>query len=398
MEVRIADYSYPLPDEKIAKHPAEPRDSSKLLVFNSGKITHQVFKDITEVLPKNSHLVFNNTKVIPARLFFKRQTGAIIEVFILHPVLPSPLVAISMEARYSCEWECVIGNKKKWKEHETLTLNIINNGVSLTLKATLANKESNLVRFEWSSEAVFSEIIEYFGNIPLPPYLNREAEEEDLEDYQTVYSKEKGAVAAPTAGLHFSDDILKSLEKNNNKLSYLTLHVGAGTFMPVKAENALEHPMHEEQMVFSKDFVENLLKNHEFVIPVGTTSMRSLESLYWFGVKLLGNENAIFFIEKLFPYQNHPEITVIQALRAILNYLEKTDSKQLMGSTEIMIFPGYKFRICNALITNFHQPGSTLLLLVAALVGEEKWKEIYNEALENNYRFLSFGDSSFLIP
>ena len=398
MEVRIADYSYPLPDEKIAKHPAEPRDSSKLLVFNSGKITHQVFKDITEVLPKNSHLVFNNTKVIPARLFFKRQTGAIIEVFILHPVLPSPLVAISMEARYSCEWECVIGNKKKWKEHETLTLNIINNGVSLTLKATLANKESNLVGFEWSSEAVFSEIIEYFGNIPLPPYLNREAEEEDLEDYQTVYSKEKGAVAAPTAGLHFSDDILKSLIKKDISLSYLTLHVGAGTFMPVKSENALEHPMHEEQMVFSKDFVENLLKNHEFVIPVGTTSMRSLESLYWFGVKLLGNENANFFIEKLFPYQNHPEITVIQALRAILNYLEKTDSKQLMGSTEIMIFPGYKFRICNALITNFHQPGSTLLLLVAALVGEEKWKEIYNEALENNYRFLSFGDSSFLIP
>jgi S-adenosylmethionine:tRNA ribosyltransferase-isomerase len=398
MEIKIADYSYFLPEEKIAKHPVEPRDSSRLLVSESGKITHHKFSDISKLLPVNSHLVFNNTRVIPARLFFKRKTGAVIEVFLLHPVSPSPLVAISMESRKTCEWECVIGNKKKWKTEEILTVEITQNGHPYNLSAKLIDKDANLVRFEWDSEVVFSEIIGYFGNIPLPPYLNRDAEEDDIEDYQTVYSKEKGAVAAPTAGLHFSELVLENIAKKGIRQSYLTLHVGAGTFQPVKTENALEHPMHEEQMVFSRDFISDLLYNHEFVIPVGTTSMRSLESLYWFGVKLLNDKNAIFFIEKLFPYQNHQNIPLNDALKAILAFMESGNLTQLMGSTEIMIFPGYKFKVCKALITNFHQPGSTLLLLVAALVGENYWKYLYNEALENNYRFLSFGDSSLLIP
>jgi S-adenosylmethionine:tRNA ribosyltransferase-isomerase len=398
MQIKISDFIYDLPEDRIAKFPAEPRDSSKLLVYQNGEIGHATFTDISEILPENTHLVLNNTKVIPARMFFRRETGAIIEVFLLNPTRPSSVISVSMEAKYETTWECVIGNKKKWKPEEILSSTVSINQEPTLISAELIDRENNEVRISWNTETTFSEIVEAFGKIPLPPYLNRDSEDSDLENYQTVYSENKGAVAAPTAGLHFTDSVFETIENKGIKKSFLTLHVGAGTFMPVKVENALEHPMHNEQLVFNKEFVREILDNHSFVIPVGTTSMRSLESLYWFGVKILEEQNPVFFIEKLFAYKERKEITVAAALSAVLGYFEKHQIEQVVGQTEIMIFPSYKFRICKGLITNFHQPSSTLLMLVGALVGEHKWKEIYASALENDYRFLSFGDSSILIP
>jgi S-adenosylmethionine:tRNA ribosyltransferase-isomerase len=331
-------------------------------------------------------------------MFFKRETGAIIEVFLLNPVSPSTVISLAMEAKKESVWECVIGNKKKWKTTEILEAEVEVNNQTVSIQASFANRDRDEVKISWNSEESFSELVEAFGKIPLPPYLNRDSEERDIENYQTVYSKNKGAVAAPTAGLHFTDSVFEKIAEKGIVKSFLTLHVGAGTFMPVKTENAVEHPMHNEQLVFSKEFVESLLENHGFVVPVGTTSMRSLESLYWFGVKLIENEKTNFFIEKLFPYEERNEITTKDALKAVLSYFEKHNLKEVIGQTEIMIFPSYKFKICKSLITNFHQPSSTLLMLVAAFVGENNWKKIYSEALNNDYRFLSFGDSSILIP
>jgi S-adenosylmethionine:tRNA ribosyltransferase-isomerase len=398
MQIKISDFTYNLPDERIAKYPIEPRDNSKLLVYNAGKILHKKFTDISEILPANTHLVLNNTKVIPARMFFRRESGAVIEVFLLNPTSPSSVISVSMEAKKETVWECVIGNKKKWKTGEVLRASIKINQELTEICAEIINRDSNEVKISWNSEASFSEIVEAFGKIPLPPYLNRDSEDADFENYQTVYSENKGAVAAPTAGLHFTENVFEKIEKKGIQRSFLTLHVGAGTFMPVKVENALEHPMHNEQVVFSKDFVANLAENHSFVVPVGTTSMRSLESLYWFGVKLLENEKSTFFIEKLFPYTKREEISTKKAMEAVLSYFESNNTKEIIGQTEIMIFPGYEFRVCKGLITNFHQPSSTLLMLVGAFVGENNWKKIYQEALNTDYRFLSFGDSSILIP
>lgn len=398
MQIKISDFTYDLPDERIAKYPIEPRDNSKLLVYNAGKILHKKFTDISEILPANTHLVLNNTKVIPARMFFRRESGAVIEVFLLNPISPSSVISVSMEAKKETVWECVIGNKKKWKTGEVLRASIKINQEQTEICAEIINRDSNEVKISWNSEASFSEIVEAFGKIPLPPYLNRDSEDADFENYQTVYSENKGAVAAPTAGLHFTENVFETIEKKGIQRSFLTLHVGAGTFMPVKVENALEHPMHNEQVVFSKDFVANLAENHSFVVPVGTTSMRSLESLYWFGVKLLENEKSPFFIEKLFPYTKKEKISTKKALEAVLSYFESNNTKEIIGQTEIMIFPSYEFRVCKGLITNFHQPSSTLLMLVGAFVGENNWKKIYQEALDTDYRFLSFGDSSVLIP
>lgn len=398
MHIKISDYSYELEPNRIAKYPVEPRDSSKLLVYSQEKISHQQFTNIVDVLPQNTHLVLNNTKVIPARMFFKRETGAVIEVFLLNPIRPSTVISQVMETKTETVWECVIGNKKKWKTSEVLEAEVEINAQNVLIQASFTNREKNEVKISWNSEHIFSELVEAFGKIPLPPYLNRDSEETDIVNYQTVYSKNKGAVAAPTAGLHFTDAVFDKIAEKGIMKSFLTLHVGAGTFMPVKTENAVEHPMHNEQLVFSKEFVENLLENHGFVVPVGTTSMRSLESLYWFGVKLIENEKSNFFIEKLFPYEERNEISTDDALKAVLSYFETRQLKEIIGQTEIMIFPSYKFMICKALITNFHQPSSTLLMLVAAFVGENNWKKIYSEALNNDYRFLSFGDSSLLIP
>jgi S-adenosylmethionine:tRNA ribosyltransferase-isomerase len=398
MEIKISDYVFDLPEDRIAIYPTEPRDHSKLLVCKNGNISHHSFYQISDLLPQNTHLVLNNTKVIPARLFFKRDTGAIIEVFLLNPVLPSSIISQAMEATEVAVWECVIGNKKKWKNGEILTSILEIENKALALKAEIVDRENNHVKLQWPFGIVFSKLVETFGKIPLPPYLNRSSEVSDLNNYQTVYSENKGAVAAPTAGLHFTEQVFETIAAKGIIKSFLTLHVGAGTFMPVKTENVLEHPMHNEQMVFTLDFIQKLVDNLEFVVAVGTTSMRSLESLYWYGVKLIENPKSSFFIEKLFPFQQRKEIATKEALFAVISHLEISNLDKIVGHTEIMIFPGYKFQICKALITNFHQPASTLIMLVATFIGEKKWRDIYQEAMENEYRFLSFGDSSLLIP
>ena len=401
--IDLEKYNYQLPDERIARFPVEPRDSSKLLIYKDLSISEDVFSTMKNHLPENTFLVFNNTKVIPARLFFQKQNGVVIEVFLLNPVAPTNIVSQVMETTETCTWACMIGNKKRFKDKITalvISLPIGEGGATVAtvgLTAELVDHEKNYVKFSWNnSELTFAQIVSFLGQIPLPPYLNRETEQKDYETYQTVYSKKDGAVAAPTAGLHFTEQVFEDLAQKNIKHDFVTLHVGAGTFQPIKVQNVVEHKMHCEQIVFDKSFIINLLQNIDFVIPVGTTSMRSLESLYWFGVKLLVGEEA-FFIEKLFPY-NHTEIfTAQESLQAIIDFMTERNLTQLIGETEIFIFPSYQFHICKGIITNFHQPDSTLILLVAALVGEN-WQKIYNYALNNNFRFLSYGDSSLLIP
>ncbi len=402
IEIDLEKYNYELPDERIARFPVEPRDSSKLLLYKGLQISEDVFTNVKNHLPKNTFLVFNNTKVIPARLFFQKANGVIIEVFLLNPVEPSSVVSQVMETTDTCTWACMIGNKKRFKEKVVRTYNIEVGEYrirqeNVELNAELVDADKNYVKFSWNnSDLTFAEIVRYFGQIPLPPYLKRETEQKDYDTYQTVYSKNDGAVAAPTAGLHFTEQVFVDLASKGIKHDFVTLHVGAGTFQPIKVQNVVEHKMHCEQIVFDKSFIINLLENILFVIPVGTTSMRSLESLYWFGVKLLSGEQT-FFIEKLSPYNQIESFTVEQSLKAIIDYMNENKLSQLVGETEIFIFPSYEFKICKGIITNFHQPDSTLILLVAALVGEN-WKKIYDYALENNFRFLSYGDSSLLIP
>nr|WP_299421270.1 S-adenosylmethionine:tRNA ribosyltransferase-isomerase [uncultured Emticicia sp.] len=402
IEIDLEKYNYELPDERIARFPVEPRDSSKLLLYKGLQISQDVFTNVKNHLPKNTFLVFNNTKVIPARLFFQKANGVIIEVFLLNPVEPSSVVSQVMETTDTCTWACMIGNKKRFKEKVVRTYNLEVGEYrirqeNVELNAELVDADKNYVKFSWNnSDLTFAEIVRYFGQIPLPPYLKRETEQKDYDTYQTVYSKNDGAVAAPTAGLHFTEQVFADLASKGIKHDFVTLHVGAGTFQPIKVQNVVEHKMHCEQIVFDKSFIINLLENVLFVIPVGTTSMRSLESLYWYGVKLLSGEQT-FFIEKLSPYNQIESFTVEQSLKAIIDYMNENKLSQLVGETEIFIFPSYEFKICKGIITNFHQPDSTLILLVAALVGEN-WKKIYDYALENNFRFLSYGDSSLLIP
>ncbi|MCF0064225.1 S-adenosylmethionine:tRNA ribosyltransferase-isomerase [Dyadobacter chenwenxiniae] len=395
--IRLEDYTYDLPDERIAKYPLENRDQSKLLIYKSGEIAHWRFTDLPENLPSKALLVFNDTKVIPARAYFKKETGAVIEILLLHPELPTRVINDAMLVRHSCVWECMIGNKKRWKLADMLTTNIEINGQQVCLSVHYEDYDQNLVRLTWDGDFVFLDIVKALGEIPLPPYLNRETEARDSETYQTVYAHHDGAVAAPTAGLHFTQDVFKKLESKGVKKSFLTLHVGAGTFQPIKVSSVTEHRMHSEQVVFSKQLINDLLENLETIVPVGTTSLRSLESLYWFGVKLFRRETTEFFIEKLYPYPFKEEDlpSSSEALHSILAFMEDHNLDHIIGETEIFIFPGYKFRLCQGLVTNFHQPGSTLILLVAALTGQD-WKRIYAEAFENNYRFLSYGDSSLL--
>jgi S-adenosylmethionine:tRNA ribosyltransferase-isomerase len=402
IELDLGKYNYELSDERIARFPVEPRDSSKILIYKDLQLSEDVFNKVNNHLPENTFLVFNNTKVIPARLFFQKENGVVIEVFLLSPVEPSSIVSQVMETTENCTWACMIGNKKRFKEKIVGTYNIDVGTYqvrpqNVKLTAELIDSEKNYVKFSWNnSDLTFAEIVRFFGQIPLPPYLKRETEQKDYDTYQTVYSKNDGAVAAPTAGLHFTEQVFADLAQKGIKQDFVTLHVGAGTFQPIKVQNVVEHKMHCEQIVFDKSFIINLLENVSFVIPVGTTSMRSLESLYWFGVKLLSGEQT-FFIEKLSPYNQIESFTVEQSLKAIIDYMTENNLSQLVGETEIFIFPSYEFKICKGIITNFHQPDSTLILLVAALVGEN-WKKIYDYALENNFRFLSYGDSSLLIP
>jgi S-adenosylmethionine:tRNA ribosyltransferase-isomerase len=393
-ETSMADFQYDLPEKHIAQFPLEKRDQSKLLVYKNKNIQHVIFSDLANHLPSDAHLVFNDTKVIPARLIFSKSTGAKIEIFLLEPFQPSTLMEQIFLSEGVCIWHCTVGNKKKWKNKESLFIHI--NG--LELNARLLDTDKNLVEFSWSSGINFGEVIKQVGNIPLPPYMNRAAEDSDSERYQTIFANLNGAVAAPTASLHFTQKVLQDIELKGVIKSFLTLHVGAGTFLPVKVANAQEHEMHSEQMVFSKSFIENLFQNHAFVIPAGTTAMRSLESLFWFGCMLEHDNKAAFLIEKLYPYNSNINISLEHSFKNILNYMKINDLESISGNTEIMIMPGYSFKVCKGIITNFHQPGSTLLLLIGALIGKDYWLPMYNEALAKDYRFLSYGDSSLLIP
>lgn len=393
-EILISDYGYELPPERIALHPLSKRDESNLLVYQKGDIVHTSFKNIDGFLPKECNLFFNNTRVIPARLTFTKKSGAEIEVFILHPIEPSSLVYEAMQATKSATWKCAIGNLKRWPDG--LLLSYLFSAGELT--AELISREDGIVRFCWNPESLtFAEVVRECGATPLPPYLKRKATKEDKDRYQTIYSREDGAVAAPTAGLHFTEAVLNTIKKKGVGVDFLTLHVSAGTFLPVKTTNALEHQMHAEQVVVQKRTIEKLLADDKKVISVGTTSMRTLESLYWYGVKLIADNTADFIIHKMEPYELANDITKKESLNAIYNKMMNERLEFVAGETSIYIVPGYSFKICNGLITNFHQPCSTLMLLVAAFVGED-WKKIYEAALKNEYRFLSYGDSSLLLP
>jgi S-adenosylmethionine:tRNA ribosyltransferase-isomerase len=391
--LNINEYKYNLPQEKIALYPLEERDQSKLLVYRDGDVTHSHFHQLDQFLPENSILFFNDTKVIPARLIFQKETGAEIEIFLLNPVSPSPLVVVAMEAKGSSQWHVVVGNAKRWTEGMSLIKKI----GELQFVAHFIDREKSIVQFTWTSESfTFAEIVSLAGAVPLPPYLKREVEASDRERYQTIYSKKEGAVAAPTAGLHFTDRVFAKLKSKSIATDFLTLHVSAGTFQPVKVENAVEHIMHSEQIVVSKTNLENLTNGDRKIISVGTTSLRTLESLYWYGVKLHSNPKAEFTIAQEEPYQiNNQNLSRKEAFENVLQKMNRDRADLLLGETSIYIMPGYRFCATDALITNFHQPGSTLMLLVAAFIGDD-WKKVYQQALENEYRFLSYGDSSLL--
>jgi S-adenosylmethionine:tRNA ribosyltransferase-isomerase len=385
--IDINEYTYDLPAGRIALHPLEKRDQSRLLVYRKGKIEHKKFTEIADFLNVNSLLVMNNTRVIPARLRFKKASGAAIEIFLLNPVEPSPLVQEAMVTRGTSTWQCTIGNVRRWTDGMTLELQSGND----IIKAELVDRVKSIVRLTWTGGSTFAEIINNIGETPLPPYLKRDADEADKSRYQTVYARYEGAVAAPTAGLHFTSEILERLKAKDIIPAYVTLHVGAGTFMPVKTDNAIEHPMHEEQVVVGKELLRQLLSDRK-IVSVGTTSVRVLESIYWYGCKLEKDRDAEFVISQDDAYRVDA-IDVRKSLQNVLNRLGPADS--IGGKTSIYIYPGYKFHLCEALVTNFHQPGSTLMLLVAAFIGAD-WKKVYDEALANDYRFLSYGDSSLL--
>lgn len=400
MQLNTDDYTYSLTPDRIAVYPLEVRDQSKLLVYDKGQLAHARFDSLAAYLPARSVLFFNDTKVIPARLHFikghtsaVRGTGAEIEIFLLNPIEPSPLMIQAMQAQRQCSWKCTIGNLRRWKDGTVLTKNI----GGINLEAHLCDRNEGQVEFRWDSSHTFAEIISRSGETPLPPYINRKSEATDRERYQTIYSHYEGAVAAPTAGLHFTSNVFASLTNKNIKTDFLTLHVSAGTFQPIKVKNAAEHTMHNEQIVIKRHNVENLL-NNPYIIPVGTTSMRTIESIYWYGVRLLSDSDAPFNISQEDPYISRAYLpTKEESLSAVIDYFDRYKLNELTGQTSIFIVPGYRFRICKALITNFHQPGSTLILLVAAFIGDD-WKKVYQAALDNNYRFLSYGDSSLLIP
>lgn len=392
--INLTDYTYHLPDDRIALFPLEQRDQSKLLVYNKGMIKHHVFHELPGVLPQNTLLFFNNTKVIPARLHFQKETGSDIEIFLLSPVAPSSLITDVMGSTTTCSWQCTIGNLKRWKN--TLILHKKINETEL--QAELTNREEGIVTFTWDSGHTFAHLLSEAGETPLPPYLHRKAQTTDRERYQTVYSQHDGAVAAPTAGLHFTEALLHSIKEKKIDMEFLTLHVSAGTFQPVKTTYAEEHVMHSEQVSVNRRVIQKLLGESNFIVAVGTTSMRTLESLYWYGVRLLKDSRAEFSITQEEPYTQTAQLpTMHEAVAAAAAYMDNHNLSEIRGSTSIYILPGYRFRVCQGLITNFHQPGSTLLLLIAAFVGND-WKRIYDEALKQGYRFLSYGDSSLLIP
>lgn len=396
-QITISQYNYNLPDDNIAKYPLANRDESKLLVYRNGSITDAQFKDITEYLPHNSTLIYNNTKVIHARLHFKKESGAEIEIFCLEPISPSNYTQ-AFEATTACRWSVLIGNQKRWKQGALLKTVVIGNE-TVTISAT-QNRESTTtdVTFEWDNPNVtFAAILEAIGEIPIPPYLNRKSEECDKEIYQTVYSKIEGSVAAPTAGLHFTPQVLKKLSTIGVEREELTLHVGAGTFKPVKAYTIAQHKMHTELITASIQLINNLSTTYQHITAVGTTSVRALETLFHIGAKLTPQTpyNEVLYLTQWEAYDTPNNITRQQAFSNLKNYMEQNNITHISIKTQIIIVPGYKFRVVDNIITNFHQPQSTLLLLVSAFV-DGNWEAIYKHALQNQYRFLSYGDASLL--
>lgn len=399
--IKINDYNYPLPEERIAKFPLPVRDQSKLLVYRKGEISETVFTSLPNYLESGSLIIFNNTKVIQARLHFRKETGALIEIFCLEPIQPNDY-ALNFQQTQHAAWLCMIGNLKKWKEG-SLQKELTVKGKPLTLTATrgACHGTSHWVDFTWNNDEVtFADILEVFGELPIPPYLNRETQESDKETYQTVYSKIKGSVAAPTAGLHFTQRVLGSLAEKGVDLEEVTLHVGAGTFKPVKSEEIEGHEMHTEYISVNRRTIEKLLAHQGEAIAVGTTSVRTLESLYYIGTTISQHPDASqeeLHVKQWQPYETSSSLSTIEALQQILNYMERHQLETLHTSTQIIIAPGYEYKIVKKMITNFHQPQSTLLLLVSAFV-KGNWKSIYDYALSHDFRFLSYGDSSLLIP
>ena len=395
MHHSINDYDYPLPDERIAKFPLACRDASKLLLNRNGALSEHRFSDLPHLLPADSLLMLNNTKVIQARLIFEKETGAQIEIFCLEPHAPSDY-ALAFQQKNVCEWKCLIGNLKRWKN------GIIRAVGNLDLHAERIAAEGNLhiVRFSWNDASLnFSDILDRVGELPIPPYLHRATCEKDKETYQTVYSKVEGSVAAPTAGLHFTENVFAELRKKGIETEKLTLHVGAGTFQPIKSDTITEHAMHVETISVQRETIAHLLKKMGKIVAVGTTSVRTLESLYFAGARLEENPDLTMtelHIEQWAPYQQKNTITAEKALRNLLGFLEKNKFDALQIATRIMIVPSYEFKIVNAIITNFHQPKSTLLLLIAAYLGGD-WRKMYDFALARDFRFLSYGDSSLLM-
>ena len=399
--IKISEYNYPLPDERIAKFPLTVRDQSKLLVYRHGEVSEDTFTSLPEYLEQGELMVFNNTKVIQARLHFRKETGALIEVFCLEPIQPNDYV-LSFQQTQKCSWLCMIGNLKKWKEG-ALSRVVDVKGKQVTLTATRGECRgtSHWIDFEWNDDSItFADLLEVVGELPIPPYLNRDTQESDKETYQTVYSKIKGSVAAPTAGLHFTERVLKALDAHGIDREELTLHVGAGTFKPVKSEEIEGHEMHTEYISVNKQTIEKLIAHEGCAIAVGTTSVRTLESLYYIGVVISRNPDANqeeLHVQQWMPYEENNGISTIQALQYILDYLNRHHMEALHTSTQIIIAPGYEYKIVKKIVTNFHQPQSTLLLLVSAFVKGD-WRKIYKYALGHDFRFLSYGDSSLLIP
>ena len=398
--ISISEYNYHLPDERIAKYPLSKRDQSKLLHYFNGTIKVQSFFDLPDLLPADSLMVFNNTRVIHARLLFKKPTGATIEVFCLSPSMPKDY-ALSFQQTASNVWTCMVGNAKKWKDEPlTLPLNGDCGEVMLSAKKLSSEGQEPQIEFSWDNpEYTFSEILEIAGDLPIPPYLNRPTEESDEDTYQTVYSHIEGSVAAPTAGLHFTDGVLQLLNHKNIDRTEVTLHVGAGTFKPVKTEHIGEHQMHTELISVKRTTIEKMLNNKNKLIVVGTTSLRTIESLYYIGVKILKGGVSVsnyMTVEQWEPYDDQNNVcTPKESLTGILEYMKQHNLEVLIASTQIIIAPGYEFKFVDGLLTNFHQPQSTLLLLVSAFVGKD-WRTIYDFAMQNEFRFLSYGDSSLL--
>lgn len=400
-EIRIEDYNYTLPDERIAKFPLPKRDESKLLVYRQGAISESIFKHLPEYLPQGALMVFNNTRVIQARLLFQKETGARIEIFCLEPMVPRDYAQIFQETR-RCSWTCMVGNLKKWKSGVlTKPILVKDQLVSLTAEKKESHGDTHLIEFSWDNDSfTFADILDAAGVLPIPPYLHRETEKSDLQTYQTVYSKVKGSVAAPTAGLHFTPEVLADIDAHGIGREEVTLHVGAGTFKPVKSETIEGHEMHTEFISVRRSSIERIQRNLGHIIAVGTTSVRTLESLYYMGAILEEQPDATseeLVVKQWMPYEEaNNRLAPEKALQNLLDYLDRNHADKLMTATQIIIAPGYTFKVVRGIVTNFHQPQSTLLLLISAFVKGD-WKSIYDYALSHDFRFLSYGDSSLLL-